>query len=76
MPREKTSLPKYRGTYPPYLATHAQLAAEGLRRGRPEPVALLEYEQGDVSGTCGLHERAAALPLNETSPTPPSPSLP
>lgn len=68
MPREKRPLPKYRGSYPAHLATQQELKAEGLRPGRSEPDALLEYVHGDRHGTCGLHERKAAVPLDPPSP--------
>lgn len=68
MPREKRPLPKYRNSYPEHLATQQELNAEGLRPGRSEPDALLEYVHGDRHGTCGLHERAAAVPLDRPPP--------
>lgn len=43
-------LPKYYGTHPAHLATAGQLEAEGLKPGTTEPVALLEYVNGDRSG--------------------------
>ncbi|WP_019587700.1 hypothetical protein [Deinococcus apachensis] len=70
MARKKQPLPHYRNTYPDSLATQEELKLEGLKPGRPEPAALLEYERGDISGLCGLHERAEAVPLDQPSPAP------
>ncbi|MEF2279890.1 hypothetical protein V3W47_16475 [Deinococcus sp. YIM 134068] len=62
MTRKLPPLPRYKGTYPPELATADDLEALGLKPGSVRPVAILEYDHGDTSGMCGLHERAAAVP--------------
>lgn len=62
MSRRAPRLPVYRDTHPPHLATADELEAQGLKPGTVEPVALYKYQSGDCSGTCGLFERAAAVP--------------
>ncbi|WP_158680065.1 hypothetical protein [Deinococcus sp. NW-56] len=62
MNRRAPRIPKYLGTYPAHLATATELDAQGLKAGTDTPVALLEYREPGRSGTCGLFERAAAVP--------------
>lgn len=63
MSPKRPCLTRYHDTHPDHLATTGQLEAEGLKPGTTEPVALLEYVNGDRSGLCGLFERSMAVPI-------------
>lgn len=66
MRSKKIKIPTYRDTYPAHLATAAELEALGLRPGTQEPVAPYAFCSPDGGGgTCGLHERAAAVPREQ-----------
>lgn len=64
--RCKPHIPTYRDGYLPHLATAEELETQALGLGTQEPVALYAYRLPDGGGgTCGLHERAAAVPQEQ-----------
>lgn len=60
-------VPQYWGdARPAHLLTATELQALHLKPGRSTPDAIWLYEEGQVSGMCGLYDQSVAVPLEES----------